>query len=124
VDASLESVIVRVYTDEGIMGFGDAGSSPRVVRSIIDAPTYFTLCRSLRELLIGRDPLEISAIWEELYRMAMGAGRRGAYIHAISAIDVALSDIMGKAVEEGWPALKVGWCRAPHVRTNGVIRWH
>jgi L-alanine-DL-glutamate epimerase-like enolase superfamily enzyme len=147
-DASLESVIVRVYTDEGIMGFGDAGSSPRVVRSIIDAPTYFTLCRSLRELLIGRDPLEISAIWEELYRMTMWAGRRGAYIHAISVIDVALWDIMGKAlnqpvykllggafqrdircyasyvmpdtpeeaarlagkaVEEGWPALKVGW---------------
>jgi len=147
-DASLESVIVRVYTDEGIMGFGDAGSSPRVIRSIIDAPTYFTLCRSLRELLIGRDPLEISAIWEELYRMTMWAGRRGAYIHAISAIDVALWDIMGKAlnqpvykllggafqreircyasyvmpdtpeeaarlagkaVQEGWPALKMGW---------------
>jgi L-rhamnonate dehydratase len=99
-DASLESVIVRVYTDEGIMGFGDAGSSPRVVRSIIDAPTYFTLCRSLRELLIGRDPFEISAIWEELYRMTMWAGRRGAYIHAISAIDVALWDIMGKALKQ------------------------
>ncbi len=147
-DASLETVIVRVFTDEGIVGIGDASSSPRVIRSIIDAPTFFTLCRSIRELLIGRDPLEIAAIWEEIYRLTMWSGRRGPYIHALSAIDVALWDIMGKAfgqpiykllggafqrevrgyashvmpdspagvarlaakaVENGWPALKMGW---------------
>jgi L-alanine-DL-glutamate epimerase-like enolase superfamily enzyme len=99
-DASLETVIVRVFTDQGIVGFGDAGSSPKVVRSIIDAPTYFTLSRDVRELLIGRDPLEINLIWEELYRMTQWPGRRGAYLHAISAIDVALWDIMGKAFNQ------------------------
>ncbi len=67
---------------------------------MIDAPTFFTLSRDVRELLIGRDPLEINAIWEELYRMTQWPGRRGAYIHAISAIDVALWDIMGKAFNQ------------------------
>jgi L-rhamnonate dehydratase len=104
-DASLETVIVRIFTDEGIVGFGDAGSSPRVIRSIIDAPTFFTLSRDVRELLIGRDPLEINAIWESLYRMTQWPGRRGAYLHAISAIDIALWDIMGKAF--GQPIYKL-----------------
>ncbi|MGH2614091.1 MAG: mandelate racemase/muconate lactonizing enzyme family protein [Thermomicrobiales bacterium] len=104
-DASLEAVIVRVCTDDGITGIGDASSSPRVVRAVVEAPTFFTLSRSLRELLIGRDPFEIGALWEEMYRLTMYPGRRGAYIHAISAIDVALWDIMGKAL--GLPVYKL-----------------
>jgi L-alanine-DL-glutamate epimerase-like enolase superfamily enzyme len=104
-DASLEAVLVRVMTDEGITGVGDASSSPQVVRAIVEAPTFFTLSRALRELLIGRDPFEIAALWEEVYRLTMYPGRRGAYIHALSAIDVALWDIMGKAT--GLPAYKL-----------------
>jgi L-alanine-DL-glutamate epimerase-like enolase superfamily enzyme len=104
-DASLEAVVVRVFTDEGIVGIGDASSSPHVVRSIVNAPTFFTLSRAIREILIGRDPLEIGALWEEVYRLTIYPGRRGAYVHALSAIDVALWDVLGKAT--GLPVYKL-----------------
>jgi L-rhamnonate dehydratase len=104
-DTSLETVVVQIHTDEGITGIGDAASSPRVVRAIVDAPSYFTLSRSIRELLVGRDPREIGALWEEVYRLTMYSGRRGAYVHALSAIDVALWDITGKAT--GLPVYKL-----------------
>lgn len=104
-DMSLETVVVRVMTDEGITGIGDTCSSPHITRAIIEAPTYFTLSRSFRELLVGRDPFEIGAIWEEIYRLTHYPGRRGAVIHALGAIDIALWDIMGKAT--GLPVYKL-----------------
>lgn len=96
-DTSYETVVVRVQTDEGVTGIGEAASSPHVVRSIVNAPTTFTLARAIRELLVGRDPREIGLLWEEMYRMTLYPGRRGAYVHALSAIDIALWDILGKA---------------------------
>jgi L-alanine-DL-glutamate epimerase-like enolase superfamily enzyme len=104
-DTSLDALLVRVTTDEGITGFGDVASSPRVARAVVEAPTYFTLARGIRELLVGRDPLEIGALWEEVYRMTHYPGRRGAYIHVLSGIDVALWDILGKAT--GLPVYKL-----------------
>jgi L-rhamnonate dehydratase len=95
-DTSFETVVVRVFTDDAIVGIGEAASSPSVVRSIVEAPTAFTLSRAIRELLVGRDPLEIGALWEEVYRQTLYPGRRGAYIHLLSAIDIALWDILGK----------------------------
>jgi L-rhamnonate dehydratase len=98
-DTSFETVVVRVFTDDAIVGIGEAASSPSVVRSIVEAPTAFTLSRAIRELLVGRDPLEIGALWEEVYQQTLYPGRRGAYIHLLSAIDIALWDILGKATK-------------------------
>ena len=46
--------------------------------------------------MVGQSPFEIRSLWERMYRMTMVYGRRGAVIHAISAIDMALWDILGK----------------------------
>ena len=48
-------------------------------------------------MLLGRDPLDPEAIWQELYVGTAMTGRRGALINAIGAIDIALWDIAGKA---------------------------
>jgi L-rhamnonate dehydratase len=94
---ALELAIVRVRTDEGIVGVGEASAPPSVIRAVIEAPGWGVLSHGITELLIGRDPREIAAVWEDLYRLTLYAGHRGAYLHAISAIDIALWDILGKA---------------------------
>ncbi len=50
----------------------------------------------LKELLIGENPLEIARLWQKMYSSSNYVGRRGAGIHAISAIDIALWDIAAK----------------------------
>ena len=61
--------------------------------------------RGLRSLLLGRDPPDVEAIWEELYVGTCMTGRRGALVHAIGALDMALWDIRGKA--EGVPCWRL-----------------
>lgn len=91
-----DAVIVKIYTDEGIFGVGESDSSPMVVKSIIETPNSNLACFGLKEILIGKNPLEIEKLWKEMYEKSNYLGRRGAGIHAISAIDIALWDIAGK----------------------------
>ncbi|WDV45812.1 mandelate racemase/muconate lactonizing enzyme family protein [Clostridiaceae bacterium M8S5] len=91
-----DAVIVKIYTDEGIVGIGETDSSPLVVKSIIETPNSNLACFGLKELLIGENPLEIEKLWNKMYEGSNYMGRRGAGIHAISAIDIALWDIAGK----------------------------
>ncbi|MCT4509589.1 MAG: mandelate racemase/muconate lactonizing enzyme family protein [Tepidibacter sp.] len=91
-----DAVIVKVHTDEGIVGIGETDSSPLVVKSIIETPNSNLACFGLKEILIGENPLDIERLWNKMYNMSNYLGRRGAGIHAISAIDIALWDIAGK----------------------------
>ncbi len=91
-----DAVIVKVHTDEGIVGIGETDSSPLVIKSIIETPNSNLACFGLKEILIGEDPLEIEKLWIKMYEHSNYVGRRGAGIHAISAIDIALWDIKGK----------------------------
>jgi len=56
-------------------------------------------------LLIGRDPLEITGIWQQIYDATLYPGRRGLGIHALSAIDIALHDLAAKQI--GQPVYKI-----------------
>src|SRR5262249_8055175 len=56
--SSQDSVLVRVRTDAGLEGVGEADSSPEVVKAIIDAPFSHNIACGLRQLLIGEHPLE------------------------------------------------------------------
>ena len=96
-DSSQDCIIVLVHTDEGLVGVGEADSSPEVVRAIIDAPASSSLACGLRELIVGEDPLEPERVWEKMYRGSIFFGRRGAAIQAMSAIDIALWDLVGQA---------------------------
>ncbi|MCT4662280.1 MAG: mandelate racemase/muconate lactonizing enzyme family protein [Tissierellales bacterium] len=91
-----DAVLVKIHTDEGITGVGETDSSPLVVKSLIETPNSNLACFGLKELLIGENPLEIDYLWNKMYDYSNYVGRRGAGIHAISAIDIALWDIAGK----------------------------
>ena len=83
-------LVVKVETDEGISGLGESGLSGREL-AVIGALKHF------REFLIGKDPMQIGRIWQELYRSQYFEGGR-VLLAAQSAIDIALYDIVGKAL--------------------------
>jgi L-alanine-DL-glutamate epimerase-like enolase superfamily enzyme len=97
-DGSQDDLLIRVHTDEGIVGIGEVDSSPEVCKAIVEARGSHKIALGLRELLLGRDPLDVQGLWEAMYRGAIFYGRRGAAIHAISGIDIALWDIKGQAL--------------------------
>ncbi len=94
--SSQDAVLVRIRTDNGLEGFGEADSSPEVVKAIVDAPFSHNIACGLRELLIGENPLETERLWQKMYRRTMYYGRTSVTISAMAAIDVALWDLKGK----------------------------
>ena len=82
--------LVKIETDEGIYGWGESGLSGREL-AVAGAVKHY------REFLIGRDPMRIGALWQEMYRSQYFEGGR-VLTAAISAIDIALHDIAGKAL--------------------------
>ena len=92
-----DTIVVEVETDEGITGIGETDLNAWIARACIEAPGTHTMDRGLRSLLIGRDPLDPPAVWRDLYVGTAMTGRRGALVHALGALDIALWDICGKA---------------------------
>ncbi|WP_417309258.1 mandelate racemase/muconate lactonizing enzyme family protein [Devosia sp.] len=88
--AHRNQLIVKVETDEGIYGWGESGLSGRE-KAVVGAIEHY------REWLIGKDAFNIGAIWQEMYRSQYFEGGRVLQA-AISAIDIALHDIKGKAL--------------------------
>lgn len=96
-DGSYDNCVIVVHTDEGISGIAEVDSVPSVIKAVINAPRSHTHAMGLRNVLLGADPEEIEALWDEMYDATSYYGRRGVVIHAISAIDIALWDLKGKA---------------------------
>ena len=80
--------VLKMETDEGYYGWGEAGVSGREL-AVAGAVKHF------REFLLGRDPMRIGAIWQELYRGQYFEGGR-ILTGAISAIDIALHDLVAR----------------------------
>ncbi len=97
-DGSQDTVVIKVHTDEGITGIGEVDSSPYVVKSIIESPASHMVCMGLREVVVGEDPFDVEKIWYKMYEKSYYYGRRSVGIHAMSGIDMAIWDIIGKAV--------------------------
>jgi L-rhamnonate dehydratase len=90
--------LVKVSTDEGLVGWSDIETQPHVAKAVIEAPASGSgMFEGLRELAVGVDPFEVERLWDRLYRGSIYYGRRGAALQAISGIDIACWDIMGKA---------------------------
>jgi L-alanine-DL-glutamate epimerase-like enolase superfamily enzyme len=100
-----DTIVVEIETDEGLVGVGETDLNAWVARACIEAPGTHTMDRGLRAMLLGLDPLDPVAIWQELYVGTAMTGRRGALINAIGAIDIALWDLAGKAA--GVPSWKL-----------------
>jgi L-rhamnonate dehydratase len=95
-DGSQDTVLIRVCTDEGVTGIGEVDSAPEVVRAVVESPASMRTMWGLRDLCLGEDPREIARIWRKLYRGTSYYGRAGVAMHAISGVEIALWDIMGK----------------------------
>jgi L-rhamnonate dehydratase len=104
-DGTTDTVVVRLTDERGRVGVGEADAPAAVVRAFVDMADLHIWSRGLRGLLLGADPFPIPALWDRLYEGSIYPGRRGAGIHAISAIDIALHDLVGKQL--GRPAYEL-----------------
>ncbi len=81
--------VVKVYTDAGLTGIGEATNWP-------GSPLVLAACEHVGSVVTGADPSRIDYLWTKLYRDMNYLGRGGPLMSAISAIDIALWDILGK----------------------------
>ena len=88
------TMIVEVLTDEGVTGWGESlchGLQPPEV-----AASFVEFC--FKPMLVGRDPFDVEVLWEEMYNRTRPFGG-GAAVNAMSGVDVALWDVIGRYLE-------------------------
>jgi L-alanine-DL-glutamate epimerase-like enolase superfamily enzyme len=91
-----DDIVVEIHTDEGLVGVGETDVNPWIGQACIEAPGTHSMGQSLTSMLLGEDPRDVEQLWEKLYVGSAMNGRRGAVIHAIGALDMALHDLRGK----------------------------
>lgn len=95
-----DAVIVKVTTDDGLVGWGEShhGRCPGAVAQLVDT--------TLRQLVLGMEASDVVGVWAKIYKYQLGSHGMGAgTCLAMSGIDQALWDIRGKAA--GWPLYKL-----------------
>src|SRR2546430_1643301 len=85
-------LIVEIESDAGLIGIGNAGLAPRSTKQVIDS--------YLKPVLIGSNPFDLEYLWQYMYRKTMAFGRKGIGMVAISAVDIAIWDLLGKALKQ------------------------
>jgi L-alanine-DL-glutamate epimerase-like enolase superfamily enzyme len=119
-DSAQDAALVRVYTDEGIVGIGEVDATPHVVKAFLQAPSAHSFSMGVRDLLIGEDAREVRRLWHKVYDATIMSGRRGMGVHVMGAVDVALWDLFAKSV--GLPVWKLlGGARQPSVTPYASI---
>jgi L-rhamnonate dehydratase len=89
--AATWAVVVRVEDEDGRSGVGTAG---------FGNPAAVEIIEQLAPLAVGRMPADVELLWEAMYRSTLNIGRRGVVLHAISGIDIAVWDLLGKQLEQ------------------------
>ncbi len=93
--------LIKITTDDGIVGWSDIETQPHVGKSIVDAPSGGAIgFESIKAALIGEDPLEHERLWQKMLRFLAYYGRQGAGMQMISGADIALWDIAGQALNQ------------------------
>jgi L-alanine-DL-glutamate epimerase-like enolase superfamily enzyme len=115
-DGTQDAFLVRIHTDEGITGVGEADTSPYLARTAIEMPSSHSIARGVAELLVGENPLRIDALWSRVHDATAYWGRTGLGMHVLSAIDIALWDIAGKVYGASISELLGGGRRVDSVR--------
>lgn len=83
------SCVVEIETDAGITGWGECYGPAAVNKALIET--------QYAPRVVGRDPFDVEVVWEDLYNRIKDYGAQGFSITALSGIDIALWDIMGRA---------------------------
>ncbi len=97
-DGTQDDLIIVVETDEGITGYGEVDTAPLVGKAIVEAHMSHGTCYGLNQVVVGSDPFDYEQIWHDMWAKTYYYGRSGPVIHVMSGIDMAIWDIMGKAV--------------------------
>lgn len=110
-----DAVLVKVVTDDGLVGWGEAhaGRSPGAIARIVET--------TLKALVVGMDAADVAGVGARIYRMQLASHGMGAgAAMAMSGLDMALWDIRGKAV--GWPLYRLlgGSARAVPAYAGGI----
>ena len=118
-EGTREFVTLELDTDQGLQGIGltfFGGPLTPALKAAVD---------DLGGLVIGEDPMRVEAVSEKLRRTASSAGPEGIFTLALSAIDIALWDIKGKALNQSVCSL-LGGCRdrVSHLRQRGSDASH
>ena len=87
--------VVEIETDDGIIGLGNVALAPKIAKAIID--------EYLAPLVIGQDPWDYEYLFQRMYRSTHAWGRKGITMAAISAVDLAIWDILGKSLGSNNP---------------------
>ena len=85
-------LVVEIFTDDGLVGIGNAALAPPITKQTIDL--------YLKPLLLGQNPWDVEFLWQHMYRKTMAFGRKGIGMVAISAVDIALWDLLGKSAKQ------------------------
>jgi L-alanine-DL-glutamate epimerase-like enolase superfamily enzyme len=88
---------VRIHTDEGLIGLGESYPNAEAEAAVVHS--------RLATVLLGRDPGAIDRLWADMFLAVSYSGWAGAEMRAISAVDIALWDLLGKAL--GQPIYKL-----------------
>jgi galactonate dehydratase len=88
-----EFLFVEVTTDAGITGWGEITTTTKLANRALRA-----MLQQVAAVIIGEDPGNIERLWHKLFRSFTYMGSRGAAVECVSAIDIALWDIRGKAL--------------------------
>jgi L-rhamnonate dehydratase len=86
------AVLVRLSTDEGLYGLGSVGTG--------NGAAAYVLEHHLKPIVLGENPFDVELLWEKMFRGTLNYGRKGIVLEAISAVDIAVWDIMGKATSQ------------------------
>jgi L-alanine-DL-glutamate epimerase-like enolase superfamily enzyme len=95
-----DAVLVKVETEDGITGWGEAhhGRCPGAIAKLVDT--------TISELVVGMDAFDVAGVWQRVYQMQLASHGTGyAAAMALSGVDLALWDIRAKAA--GWPLYKL-----------------
>ena len=101
--------LLRVSTDAGLNGWAEIETQPHVLKAVIEAPGDGSgLFDGIGKLVVGEDPFAVDRVWDKLFTGTIYFGRRGVVLQAISGINIACYDIMGKALNKPVHALLGG----------------
>ncbi|HYT19736.1 MAG TPA: mandelate racemase/muconate lactonizing enzyme family protein [Candidatus Polarisedimenticolia bacterium] len=119
-DGSYDNCVIRVHTDEGLIGLGETESMAPAIQAIINGPSAHSHARALKEVLVDCDPSDPKALWQRMYEATDYVGRRGLVMHAIGGVDLALWDLFGKM--EGKPVhALIGGAKRDRLPAYGTI---
>src|SRR3954466_5989907 len=110
-------VVAQIATDEGVRGLGYSlvfnGGGAEAVHTYLET--------RLKPVLLGEDPTHVERLWEKMFRADMGVRKQGIAGYALSALDIGLWDIVGKAAR--LPLYKLWGAASERIAAYGSGGW-